>query len=453
LINAAKPEAPNAIPQSLRWLAEQTSPLIFTPPTGAEILEPKHTVPLNDIFPAEPWRDGSDSRARLAKFRRDKRLEILGDRTIRYVWKDISEPPAGILEELDALMAKVPYLGISEDSGYGMAALTPRAESRHHETELWVPGLGFGTQLASFDADTLDRLVLFHHSGKRQVARLSEIRPPVVSYRRQNDPAGLFEVFRFEDEKGRFASFDLRDCCFVAEEVRKSLLAAMKATGVESPFLHGHHEQGRDHIQILPLPSIGHEHTDGRLRRVALVGTPTEAEVEDVRMVLNELAHSRLGSGATISPEYIRSGVVSSILGETTDFVTITPVVLPNPELRGRHGDLWRNRHDLPPDEKNRIELLRKQGQQRLVQRLLKQAGLQVLDVAIQNSSFARQVPSASDFKVSQPRKTYMSNSRVHLRIRLASPVASPLSLGPGRFFGMGTLVPYRALKGETQLP
>ena len=58
------------------------------------------------------------------------------------------------MEELDALMAKVPYLGISEDSGYGMAALTPRAEPLHHESEKWIPGLGFGTQLASFDAGT-----------------------------------------------------------------------------------------------------------------------------------------------------------------------------------------------------------------------------------------------------------------------------------------------------------
>jgi CRISPR-associated protein Csb2 len=198
----------------------------------------------------------------------------------------------------------------------------------------------------------------------------------------------------------------------------------------------------------------GHEHADGRIRRVALAGTPQEGEIADVKMVLKELAYSRLrGIDATLSPEYGRSGVGEAIIQATDDFATITPVVLPNPELRGRHGELWRNRQNLSPAEKLRIENLRKAGQQRLVRRLLEDAGLHPLEIAVQNASFSRRVPSASAFQIPDARQPYLKNTRVHVRIKLAMPSVSPIALGPGKFFGLGLLVPMRALKGATTCP
>ena len=447
LLNAVKPASTEDIPPALRWLAMLPAPEILTPPTGEELNEPKHIVPLNDIFPGEPWRDGSDSRARLAKVRGDRRLPIMGDHTVRYVWK-LSEPvPLGYVEVLNALMGMVPYLGIAEDSGFGSASLI--TEKKHFpESSRWIPNRGTGTRLPVVDESTLERLVTFHHSGKRQVARFSEITPPFVPYHCENSPDGVFEVFRFEDSRGRFVSFDPREFCEVAERVRGALLDALENTGVTSDFLHGHHAKGRDHIQIVPIPSLGHEHADGKIRRVILKGNPPAGEVREISMALKELAYAPLvKSGACLVPEYTKSGVVRLITEESKIWVSASPVVLPNPELRGRDGEAWRNRANLPPADLLRIQEKRKNGQKKIISKLLLEAGLEVIDLAVQDQPFHRSIPSANAFKITSFRSKYLKHTRCHLRVVLASDVRGPLVIGPGRFFGIGLLVPARALQ------
>jgi len=449
LLNAAKPASAKDIPPALRWLAALPAPEILTPPTGEELHEPKHIVPLNDIFPTEPWRDGPKSRERLAKVRADRRLPVMGDHTVRYVWKLSDPAPSAYVEALDALMAMVPYLGIGEDSGIGSASLIPE-KKRFPESSRWIPNRGTGTSLPVVDESTLERLVTFHHSGKRQVARFSEITPAFIPYHCENSPDGVFLVFRFEDSRGGFVSFDPREFCEVAERVRGALLDALQTTGVTCDFLHGHHAKGRDHIQIVPIPSLGHEHADGRIRRVLLKGNPPAGEMREISMALKELSYAPLAkTGACLVPEYSKSGVLRLITEESNVWVSASPVVLPNPELRGRDGDAWRNRANLPAADLLRIQEKRKNGQKKIVSRLLLDAGHEVIDLAVQEQPFHRSIPSANAFKITTSRAKYLKHTRCHLRVVLATNLRGPLLIGPGRFFGLGLLVPARALQLE----
>lgn len=454
MLNACKPETEAEIPASVRWLAELPAPLLITPPVGEETSEPPHTIPLNDIYSNEPWRDGENSRGHLVKVRRDFRLPLLGDKTARFIWKAIPEPPPGTIEELDFLLLKVPYLGVAEDSCSASVYLAARKEPAFPDSTFWIPNSGIGVALPTASASTLKNLVRFHHSGRRQVARFREINPPRIVYRRRDDPPGLFEVFRFEDAKGAYVSFDPRDACAIAENVRAALLTALKNTGVDCPFLHGHHERGRGHVQIFPLPSLGHMQADGKIRRVALVGTPEATEIDDVQIAMKELAFAKLpGTQATLIPESVRNGVVQALCGGELDLATVTPIVLPNPELRGRDGDSWRNRKNLPPADRLRLELKRKDSLHKIILRLLNSSGIFPTEIQIQNPSFGRQIPPASAFRIPGSRQSYLQHSRVHVRIQLPKAHACPLAIGPGRFFGLGLLAPFRALKIETSPP
>lgn len=451
LLNAAKPQAVEGIPESLAWLASLPAPDILTPPAGDEIPEPRHIVPLNDLFPNEPWRDGPESRARLAKIRSDLRLPILGDKTIRYLWELKTPPPPDAVERLDKLMAMVPYLGIAEDSGAGSAKIMSGPETHFPESTRWLAGRDFGRSLPVVDPAALQNLVTFHHSGRRQIHRFGDIAPTFTRYQCESEPDGLFQVFRLEDSRGGLVSFDPSLICDLSEQTRGALLKALKTTGVSSDFLHGHHGKDRDHLQIIPLPSIGHEHADGRIRRLLLKGNPLAGEMRDVSLVLKELAYAPLAKSPTfLVPEYSRSGVVKSISGESADWVTTSPVILPNPELRGRDGEAWRNRSKLSPAELMRLQEKRKSGQQKIILRLLRDAGIEPLDLAVQSQSFKTTIPDASSFQITPSRVSYLKHTRCHVRLKLAKPMAGPLVLGPGRFFGLGLLVPARALQFES---
>ena len=451
MLNAAKPASVADIPEALSWLTTLPAPDIFTPPVGNEQNEPKHTVPLNDLFPSEPWRDGPDSRARLAKFRSDRRLPILEDKTIRYVWNLPKPPPSGLVEAIDSLMAMVPYLGISEDSGIGSAKLIPDGSLEFPPDQSWRAGSGLGRPLPVVDPSALEKLVLFRHSGRRQIHRFGDVTPSIAHYRSGADPDGLFEVFRFEDSSGEFTSFDARHTCEIAEQTRGALLAAMKSTGVSCDFLHGHHEKGRDHLQIIPLPSIGHKHADGKIRRVLLKGTPLAEEMSQVSLVMKELAYAPLPKvSAYLVPEYSRSGVVNAICAESADWISTSPIILPNPDLRGRDGEAWRNRASLSSDQVMRLQEKRKAAQQKIILRLLRDAGLAPLDLAVQNLPLRSSIPAASSFKITPSRSSYLRHTRCHIRFRLEKPITGPITLGPGRFFGLGLLVPARALQCET---
>ena len=451
LLNAAKPENVEAIPASLSWLVSLPAPDILTPLTGEEIHEPKHIVPLNDLFPSEPWRDGPESRARLAKIRSDLRLPILGDKTIRFVWELKSPPPPNALESLDSLMSMVPYIGIAEDSGTGSAKIISDRKINFPETTRWLAGRDYGSPLPVVDLKTLQNLVTFHHSGRRQIHRFGDIAPIFTHYQCESEPDRFSQVFRLEDSTGGFVSFEPNTICDLSEQVRGALLKALKSTGVSSDFLHGHHGKDRDHLQIIPLPSIGHEHADGKIRRLLLKGNPLAGEMRDVSLVMKELAYAQLTkSPAFLVPEYSRSGVVNSISGESTDWVTTSPVILPNPELRGRDGEAWRNRSTLPPEELMRLHDKRKSGQHKIILRLLRAAGIEPLELSVQSQSFKSKVPNANSFEITPSRASYLRHTRCHVRLKLAKPIAGPIVLGPGRFFGLGLLVPARALQLET---
>jgi len=454
LIAADNPRSASAISPSLLWLAGKGTPTIFTPPSSEAYKKETHSVPINDLTSNDdPFRESETARRRLIKFRQDLCLPLRGSREVWYAWDIDATSAASHLQHLDELMSKVPYIGTSQDSGAGRAwihgAKTLDAEDRSR----WEPSAAPGVSLPVADESTLKQLVEFHQRQTAQTRRFAEVNPSRVFYRRADDPQALQVVFRLESEDGGLVTFEASESCALAEAFRGALLTAAKQVGVSPEFIHGHHDKGRNHVFITPLPTIGHTHADGLVRRIMLFGVPAHGERGDVDLVLRQFAFSALeygGRHAVLVPEDTYSGVANSYLSSSKYWQTVTPVVLPNPELRGREGSLWKTRDKMKAEDRQSLRDKLQARRVAMVRKMLANAGLSANAVAVSNAPFGAVTHPAGKFVIPEGRKKYLSNTLCHVSLEFAEPVSGPLLLGRGKHFGLGLFAPSRAPQRQT---
>jgi CRISPR-associated protein Csb2 len=454
LIAADNPASPAAILPSLLWLASKGNPTIFTPPTDGAYGKETHSVPINDLTSKDdPFRESDIARRRLIKFRQDICLPLRGSKEVWFVWEIDAEEAAPHLAALDDLMAKVPYIGTSQDSGSGRAWLHGPKTLDAEDRSRWEPAAAPGVSLPTATDDVLRKLVEFHQRQQAQTRRFADVNPPRVFYRRADDPQALQVVFRLEDEQGDLVSVEAAESCALAEAFRASLFAAAKEVGVSPEFIHGHHDKGRNHVFIAPLPSIGNRHADGRIRRIMLFGVPEEGERRDVDLVLRQFAFSKLNHGgkhAVLVPEDTYSGVANAYVSSATQWQTVTPLMLPNPELRSREGHLWKSRQKLSKEDRQALTDKLQSRRVAMVKRMLSNAGLTPAAVAVSQAPFGSVETPAGKFVVPDGRKKYLKNTLCHVSVEFAEPVTGPLVLGRGKHFGLGLFAPTRALQWQT---
>jgi len=453
LIAADNPRSPSAISASLLWLVSKGNPTIFTPPAGEAYAKETHSVPINDITSqADPFRESDIARKRLIKFRQDMCLPLKGSREVWFVWKVETKEAATHLAALDELMSKIPYLGTSQDSGAGRAWAQGLKTLEVADRSSWEPADAPGVSLATANAEVLQKLVEFHHRQQAQTRRFGEVDPPRVFYRRAGDPQALQVVFRLEAEDGDLVAFEPAESCALAEVFRGGLLSAAKDLAISPEFIHGHHDKGRRHVFVVPLPSIGHRHADGLIRRIMLFGVPEETERRDVDLVLRQLAFSSLSYGGrkfVLVPEDTYSGVANSYLSAASDWQTVTPVVLPNPELRGREGASWKARHKMKPEDQQALRDKLQSRRVAMVRRMLAKAGLKPTTVAVSSAPFGNVQTPAGKFVIPDGRKKYLKNTLCHVSLEFAEPISGPLVLGRGEHFGLGLFAASRALQWQ----
>ena len=454
LIAADNPRTPSSISPSLLWLADKGNPTIFTPPSSAAYEKETHSVPINDLTSNDdPFRESDIARKRLIKFRQDLCLPLKGSREVWYVWEIDATAAAPHLQALDELMSKVPYIGTSQDSGTGRASVQEVKTLDAGDRSCWEPAAAPGVSLPVADGSTLQQLVDFHKRQSAQTRRFAEVNPSRVYYRRAGDPQAVQIVFRLESEDGGMVDFESSESCALAEAFRGALLTAAKQVGVSPEFIHGHHDKGKNHVFIAPLPSIGHTHADGLVRRIMLFGVPAQSERGDVDLVLRQFAFSTLnynGRHAVLVPDDTYSGVANSYLSPSKYWQTVTPVVLPNPELRGREGALWKTRNTMEAEDRQSLRDKLQARRVAMVRRMLTNAGLSAIAVAVSNASFCAVPHPAGKFVIPEGRKKYLKNTLCHVSLEFAEPASGPLLLGRGKHFGLGLFAPSRAPKRES---
>jgi len=199
-------------------------------------------------------------------------------------------------------------------------------------------------------------------------------------------------------------------------------------------FVMGHtaEQELGQRISYLPLPSIGHRHSDGAIRRALLVAPPgVEGQQAEAFDLLERKAKlrplTRAGDRrpqAILAPPPPKDFVFDRYLGRHRSWRTVTPVVLHGHNARGKGISI------------------------RKTEKLLLQA-LEAADypvAAVERISF-QTAPywSGSEAAAAIRTPAHLNRwPRLHVAIDFKNPVAGPLAIGLGRHCGIGVFAGLR---------
>jgi CRISPR-associated protein Csb2 len=220
----------------------------------------------------------------------------------------------------------------------------------------------------------------------------------------------------------------------LAATVRDALMSLADQPPQE--ILSGHAADGspstRDHVAILPLAFVGHQHADGSLKGFAVTiprGVRGEQRAHVLR-ALGRLEHLRLGAlGAWAVERVTGSASLASLQsgqyeGPALTWATVTPMVFDR----------------FPKDRPGRDAVA-------LVAAACRRIGLPdpvVIDVS--HVSRHAGVPPSPEFQL-RPRAGAPARPYWHVHLGFDRPVRGPVVLGSGRYLGLGL---FRSCDGRT---
>lgn len=440
--------------RALRWLETLPPPVIWAPEAwpGTE-----YAVfgPLNnwDIL-MKDWAKGRESRKapEILRTQIDFRPYWL-DRTdgrgavfLRYVWDltGLAEEGGEYANHICALAPNLLALG------WGIDLATASAEVRSQlpdpppvargvrytpgstgsgDLELWVPSPGWTARLAANYALWRRRT-----SGSVAGPRLTNVAGTVPSGRRQTylrdpDRAGRgFAPYRLVQLDGEPLGKPWEDAMVVAGWLRHAVRVRMEREGRSVDWIrsyvmgHGEGPARSQRLAYLPLPSIGHPHSDGQVRRVLVADPPQPGEPVARSRQANlegERITDEMGAfcGRLIALER-DDPVLVRYVRPALSWATVTPVVL--------HGHDHRGRKFIP----DRAE--------RLLEQAFEQAGIErtiVEDFSYQRAPLWAGTGSSLDCRVPSHLSVW---PRFHVAVRFRRPVAGPIAIGLGRHYGVG---------------
>ena len=417
---------------AMRHLETLSPPVITAPPVDARSTVTA-AVPNNDAdvalalhARAEPALARAQSaKALTLRTRRARHVEG----AVIYDWAATPETGAHI-RALARIARSVTALGLGIDLAIAQVSLhahplpfspgiryTPTPTARRNLRVPW-PG-AFDALEAAYRADRArigaDAVAGAPEAPVRTVAYGSALEPPPVRY----------AAFALRTADDRALSVAGTRAVEVAAMVRHAIRCAGTAAGLDPEViaaLMGH--AGEHRIRVSPLPTVGHRHADGWVRRVMLTA-PLGVHRDAWSDVVTRLAgaplvreHGRAVAGVLV-PLLPGDAVLARFRAEAKRWTTATPVVLPGRDhRRGRarpHRALAR--------------VLRHAG---LAEALLESATLEPAP---------RVAGSASAYRYRRPR--HLAHFPVtHLSVTWRTAVIGPLALGAGTGYGLGLLVP-----------
>lgn len=252
---------------------------------------------------------------------------------------------------------------------------------------------------------------------------------------------------------GGFAAFPPERAVHVAAMLRHAACEAARhdldPDGWRTPdwslrFVAGHGPQGmpkrRDkfdshgRFSYLPVPSMGHAHADGMIRRV-MIAEPFDGDGRSAGWAARRLAGAMLndeqrGSVARLEPVEFDEAEFGKVFGlyasrsaadAATTWVSVTPVILPGFD-------------DNDPSKRERLVLA-----------CLQHAGIDPAAVALIETRRAAWSPRHGGALAARHdafvRPGYLKHlPAIHVRLTFASPVAGPVSIGAGRHCGLGVM-------------
>ena len=299
---------------------------------------------------------------------------------------------------------------------------------------------------------SLKSLVRRHAASRHRFRQLSDAREGSQGFAQPPKPA--FQLFSYDVHK-RYLDYDLRNESRFA--ARPLTAAAAIATALRDgaaarlsealPELAGHVErfvvgrgagpsEARRRIRIVPLPSIGAEHTDPSIRRVRVeVPATCPIRLDDLRWSFDGLECSdsetgELCDGRLVSAD--ETGMVERFTREARVFRSITPVALPVIRVRAPAG-LQRGSAALRVREHRTASAAVRQALRHIGEPARPEG------IRVQREPFH---PRGHRAELFASGSRFPARSLWHVELAFAAPVAGPLVIGDGRFCGLGLMVP-----------
>ncbi len=362
--------------------------------------------------------------------------------SVHYLWDHVSADQEEARQAM-AYARMLNALGLGIDLVAGNGRMLSDAETAalkdEYSGECWVPAQFGGQSLRIPVGGSYDDLKQCHettlncwkgpiYTPPRKPTVFEEATYANVKQKCVSRHVAFFALLRPGDESQRMAAFDPRDAVHISAWVRHSLCGCSRAPGAgfDNPeeYVAGHVPQGvKDtpaRFSYLPLPSIGHEHADGLVRRFA-VAEPYGGDGRKAQWARRALQGALLEQNGRPVAELMYSGPDPQFTlyrNESRQFRTVTPVILPG------FDDL-----DYAKAEK-------------LFMKAVQQAGFPQEDVVglrLQKAPFLRHAYHPREYKRARHFESY---SAMHAEVTWRYPVRGPLALGVGRHRGLGLFAP-----------
>ena len=367
---------------------------------------------------------------------------------VTYVWKgDLTDDT---IAAIDGLCARLTRLGHSSSLVSCRVVSDPPIPTH-------VPGEGVDVlrSVRSGQLATLEREYRRHRGSKARTLPFTSVR-----YRRVDpmtsgdtvvrpDTGGEWLVLAFLGGSKRFPSTR-------AVEVAKALRGAVfrHAADPIPEGLSGHRREGQPsaipHVAFLPLPWVGHEHSDGRLMGAA-IALPERLDTESRQALLRAIGRWE-SSASPLTLTLGRSGIVEMerIVGasplvtlrpglwrrESRRWVSATPIALPtHPGALGK-GTAAARAKAWARAEKAVIDSCRHIGLPKPI------------DVGVALAPLipgARPAPAFPAFRQRGPGGKPVARRLVNAAVTFDQVVAGPVVLGAGRYLGLGLMRPVAA--------
>lgn len=422
---------------ALKWLEGLGSPDIFARPKSDGH---RYTifVPNNSLDPKQV-KEGRSSRTSKQVAPKILVNHSLGEPDVVYRWHVADDDAARVhLPALDQLAGHLRAIGWGVDFAAAIASLD--ADHRTLEgLELFTPGARGGLPLRVPTTGLLEHLGECHEAFTCRIGRegIDPYTRPTrfgqARYRRAHSwQPRRWIAFELQTLNGEAFAARWDQAQTVAAWLRHATAEALLQEELDeswiNSFVLGH--TGPDdlghRLSFVPLPSIGHQHSDGGIRRVMVVEPPgaTETDAEALDLLRVKLSGSTLTGEdrevprALLVPISDSSKVLPFYVCNARVWTTVTPLVL--------HG------HNTAH---SRISLLKTD---RLLRQAFDAAGFPealIQDITFQRAPYWPGCEAAADIRVPRHLAQW---PRMHIRVEYREPVQGPVLAGLGRHYGIG---------------
>ena len=284
-------------------------------------------------------------------------------------------------------------------------------------------------------------------AGRRAVRAF--VQPPKPRFRQVAygaEPHRLVFELRKPDARAAYAGWGLRGAAELVQSARDKAAGHLQAAVPElghsvERYLIGRGAGKADkasRAQIVPLPSVGHEHVDLLIRRLKIrVPQTCPLAPEDIAWAFSQVAW--MDDNGEVVRELHRvepDRMVSRFEQRARRWRSVTPLALPG--ARRRRIDPDRQREEAKRGAERAVEEARAVA---AVRHALRHAYVAVpaAKVRVQREPFERHGALADGFA---PGTRFRKETLWHATITFTEPVSGPLLLGDGRFVGLGLMQP-----------